>query len=1190
MRLPISMRLALGLAPALIALMVVGGVSLGSLKAVEQDQRWVRHTTEVLQRLGDAGTSLAEAESGARGYRLTGDEDFVEAYRASASRLHESLASLRVLVRDNAAQLGRLIELEPIVARRLKVLEALIARGEWTASRQDDAVRQLREISAQHAERSRVLLGAMREEELALLAQRSEQARRTGLVTGWLIGGVTGLTLLVVLIVLLMTARSILRPLQQIKLGAQRVGSGDYRHRVPVPDDEFGQVAEVFNRMTDQVRDREERLSQEDWIKSSLARFPPIFQAQHRLESFCRAVLAEIAAVMQLPHAVLYRRTRTDGEDVLLRCGSFAADGAPARIALGEGAAGQCAVDGRILELKPLPDGHVRVASALGASSPSEILVLPAVFEGHVKAVLELAFLRTPSSTERDFIERLMGGVAVALNGIEAREQLEAALEQSTQLTGDLQHKQEELSQSYEELEAQAEQLRHSSQLLREQQDELQQANDEYEQVNADLRQAAVQLEERSRQLETASAYKSEFLANMSHELRTPLNSLLILSQLLAENRERTLNDKQVQYARTIHAAGEDLLALISDILDLAKIESGTVELDVEDMPLAELLRSADSSFRALAESKGVQFELRLAPGVPPSVPADPRRLWQIVKNLLSNAFKFTSSGRVALSVEPAAAPQGEAGAWIAVAVTDTGIGIPADQLARIFESFHQGDRGTARKFGGTGLGLAISQRLAAMMGGRIEVRSTPGEGSCFTLVLPLRAEAVPAAATVALPAGPVAPTEAAPASRPPAGKTAAPEPAPVPGAAPAQPVPPQHADAHRCVMVAHRDPDFIHHVTCTARPRGFDVVAVSELGKIVTLCRRTHPTLVVLEASMGDDEGWVALGLLKQNAETRHVPVHLVCDRSQRERALRLGAASALPPASLTREVIEDVLGTHLERLARPYRRLLVVEDDEAQRLAILELIGNGDVKATGVGTAAAALEELRQTTYDCLVVDLGLPDMEGADLLAAMHEKLGVRCPPVVIYTGRDLTRADETRLKPVSEAIIVKGASSPERLLSETALLLSRQHSRLPERKQRMIERGNEEDPVLRGRRVLAVDDDVRNIFAITAALEAYGVEVLHADSGRAALDMVTAGEPLDAVLMDVMMPEMDGFEAMRRIRALAGRASLPMIAITAKAMPGDRQRCLDAGASDYLTKPVDMDRLRAMLRVWLTIAAP
>ena len=1175
MRLSIAARLALGLAPALLALLVVGGVSLASLKAVEEDQRWVRHTTEVLQRIGEAGTSLAEAESNARAYRLTGDAGFLEAYRSAATQLYQSLASLRALVRDNARQLARLGELDPIVAQRLEALEALIARESGVAARQDAAVSRLQEISKRHAERSRELLAALRHEELQLLARRSEQARNTGLLTSWLIGGVTLLTLLVVLVGLLMTARSILRSLQQLKLGAQRVGSGDYLHRVPVPPDEFGQVAEVFNRMTDQVRDREERLSQEDWIKSSLARFPPIFQAQRRLDSFCREVLSEIAAVMQVPHAALYRRTRDDGDDVLLRCGSFAADDAPARLAIGEGAVGQCAVEGRILELKPLPEGHVRITSALGASVPSEILVLPAVFEGTVNAVLELAFLRTPSSAEREFIERLMGGVAVALNGIEAREQLEEALDRSTRLAGDLQRKQEELSQSYEELEAQADQLRQSSHLLREQQDELQQANDEYEQVNADLRQAATELEERSRQLETASAYKSEFLANMSHELRTPLNSLLILSQLLAENRERTLNDKQVQYARTIHAAGEDLLALISDILDLAKIESGTVELDLEDMPLEELLRSADSSFRAMAESKGLQFELTAAPEVPRLVRVDPRRLWQIVKNLLSNAFKFTSHGRVALSVASSAGPAGQPGEWIAVTVADTGIGIPAEQLARIFESFHQGDRGTARKFGGTGLGLAISQRLARMMGGHIEVASTPGEGSRFTLYLPLRpgAESGPAVAPAA------APTEEAPA---PAPAIASAVPAPVPA--------PLQSDGSRCVMVAHRDAEFVHQVTRTARSRGFDVVAVSELGKIVALCRRTRPTLLVLEAAMDDDEGWVALGLLKQNPETRHVPVHLVCDRRQRERALQLGAASALQPASLTPDVIEDVLGSHLERLTRPYRRLLVVEDDEAQRHAILELIGNGDVKAYGVDSAAAALKELAQTTYDCVVVDLGLPDMEGADLLMAMHERMGAHCPPVVIYTGRDLTRAQEARLKPVSEAIIVKGANSPERLLSETALLLSRQHSRLPEPKQRMIERGNEKDPVLGGRRVLAVDDDVRNIFAITAALEAYGVEVLHADSGQAALEIVQTDDRLDAVLMDIMMPEMDGFEAMRRIRAMPGRTSMPLIAITAKAMPGDRQRCLDAGASDYLTKPVDMDRLRAMLRVWLTLAAP
>ncbi|WKB54447.1 response regulator [Eleftheria terrae] len=1181
MTLSIPMRLGLGLVPALLGLLIVGGVAFGRMEAIENDERWVTHTVEVMHSISDTASQLAEAESNARAYRLVGEQDYLQRFQSARIHLQTSIETLRQRIADNWEQQVRLSEFETMAQRRMGVLGRLVERGGARPAGIDQLSQDLQRESARLSERTREILSDLSEHERRLLQSRRQRAESTAESTRLLIAGTTALTLVVVALLLLLTVRSIVVPLRQLQQGAERVGGGDYHYRVPESRDEIGLVASMFNAMTAQVQQREERLSQEDWIQSSLARFMPLFQGQFRLQEFCHRALSELAPLVGAPYAVLYTRRKTGGEQGLDRCTTYGATDTPAHVELGQGLVGQCCAEARVMQLSPVPEGYARVSSALGAAPPVEILVLPAVYEHHVKAVIELGFVRRVTEVEREFLDRFMPSLAVVLNGLEAREALEAALSESNRLTASLQAKQTELTQSFDELEAQAEELRQSDSLLREQRERLQQANEEYEEANAELRHSTLALQDQARQLSAASAYKSEFLANMSHELRTPLNSLLILSQLLSENPEGTLNAKQVQYARTIHDAGEDLLALINDILDLAKIESGTVQIDTEDVSLAELIRSAEGTFRAMADSKGVGFQTRLDEQLPGAIQTDSRRVWQIVKNLLSNAFKFTEQGQVVFTIGPSAAPAGldeasEAaaqGAWVALAVRDSGIGIAPEQQERIFDSFHQGDRGTARKYGGTGLGLSISQKLAAMLGGTLRVQSKLGEGSVFTLYLPLKAAQFPAAAGEAVP-----PATATPAAQ-------LPSPTPAASAAARKQAAQQTA---RRLIVAFSDQRVVEQVTEIATAHSVETLTVSDLSQVASLCERSWPLMIVLEAAMDGEQGWVTLGVLKQNVRTRYVPVHLVCAPGERDRALRLGAASAIPSTGLSRSVLEGVLGPHLERLARPYRTLLVVEDDAVQRQAILDLIGNGDVYATGVGSGQQALDAMSATPFDCVVLDLGLPDMEGAELLARMHEQFDAHCPPVVIYTGRELTRAEEAALKPIAEAIIVKGARSPERLLGETALLLNRQELRLPETKQRMIERGHQEDPVLSGRRVLVVDDDMRNIFATTAALEAYGIVLQHAESGEEALRLLQEHDDLDAVLMDVMMPKMDGFEAMRRLRAMPGLQRLPVIAITAKAMPGDRQRCIDAGASDYLTKPVDMDRLRAMLRVFLTDA--
>ncbi|MDB6110925.1 MAG: two-component system sensor histidine kinase/response regulator, partial [Pedosphaera sp.] len=709
------------------------------------------------------------------------------------------------------------------------------------------------------------------------------------------------------------------------------------------------------------------------------------------------------------------------------------------------------------------------------------------------------------------------------------------------------------------------------------------------ERTNREIEQAREALEGKARQLVLTSKYKSEFLANMSHELRTPLNSLLILSQMLAENGGSNLTEKQVQYAQTIHSSGNDLLELINDILDLSKIESGAVEVDSTGVLFSELAQFVESTFRHLAENKHLDFHVRLDPQLPPVMITDLRRLEQVLKNLLSNAFKFTERGSVELKLKPATggwdagcAVLNEAASVIAFAVTDTGIGIAEDKQQIIFEAFQQAEAGTARKYGGTGLGLSISREIARLLGGSLQVESIPGQGSSFTLYLPA---SLPTEQTQAIlrqrQEGVVAPE--------PRPVIAGPEDAPVPGPLEAE------VDAvaddlanlqpgDLVLLIIEDDRNFARVLMEFAREKKFKVVVARNAARGIALAGQLKPAAITLDLHLPDNDGWLVLDRLKHDSNTRHIPIHIISVEDERERGLKLGAVSFLQKP-VTKETLLTALSQIIEFINRPIKNLLIVEDDAVQRQSLVELVGNGDVHTTAVGTGAEALAVLQTTHFDCLVLDLGLPDVNGVELIREIHKQLGRHSPPVIVYTGKELSRQEETELRKISDSIIIKNIRSPERLLDETALFLHRVQTKLPEARRRMIEQVQRSDSVLSGRKVLVVDDDVRNIFAITSALEGYQMQVFYAESGQAGIELLQKHPDMEAVLMDVMMPEMDGYEAIRRIRQLPQFKKLPIISVTAKAMKGDREKCLQAGASDYITKPVDMDQLRSLLRVWL-----
>ncbi len=988
---------------------------------------------------------------------------------------------------------------------------------------------------------------------------------------------------------------------------ATAVTKGDLTRSIAV--EAQGEVAELkdnINEMIRNLRDTTRKNMEQDWLKTNLAKFSRMLQGQRDLAAVSQLILSDLAPLVTAHHGVFYVVEAGTEEATLKLLASYAYKDrkhVSNEFRMGEGLVGQCAVERRMLLINQVPADYIQISSGLGEAPPHSIVVLPVLFEGEVKAVLELATFDQFDEIRLTFLEQLAESIGIVLNTMAANMRTEELLKQSQALTEGLQSQQEALTETNKRLEQQTRSLQKSEDLLRSQQDELQKTNleleekahllagqkAEVEQKNKEVEQAKVALEEKAEQLFLISKYKSEFLANMSHELRTPLNSLLILSQILSENAEGNLTSKQVGFAQTIHSSGSDLLDLINDILDLSKIESGTMAVDITTVPFAEMRKFVESTFRQVADLKTLNFEVDLDPNLPPAMQTDTKRLQQVLKNLLSNAFKFTERGGVSLRASVVTEgwnPEQEllnaSNTVIAFSVSDTGIGIPKEKHGVIFEAFQQGDGTTSRKYGGTGLGLSISRQITRLLGGEIRIESTPGAGSTFTLYLPLIYPAQPLETPSVDSEGSV-------------GAIVGDAPKPMVTASSRVVLAPvvERAvnddrgtieDGDRILLIAEDDPNFAQILLDLARERGFKGLVAQTADRTLALAREYQPTAVTLDLRLPDADGWTILDRLKHDASTRHIPVHIISVEENWQRGLRLGAIDFMTKPA-TKESLSQALTTLHEFVDRPVKRLLVVEDDVVQQQSIAELIGDGDVITTAVSTGADALEALQREAFDCMVLDLGLPDMTGFQLITRVKGEIGLRKLPTIIYTGKQLSKREEAELRRMAESVVIKDAQSPERLLDETALFLHRVTARLPESKRRMLEQLHRTDPTLSGRKALVVDDDVRNIFALTTFLERSEMKVMYAESGRDGIARLQETPDIDVVLMDVMMPEMDGYETMRAIREMPRFRNLPIIAVTAKAMKGDREKCIEAGASDYIAKPVDMDQLLSLLRVWL-----
>ncbi|TIT44362.1 MAG: response regulator [Mesorhizobium sp.] len=942
------------------------------------------------------------------------------------------------------------------------------------------------------------------------------------------------------------------------------VTKGDLTRSISV--EASGEVAALkdnINEMIRNLKDQTLKNAEQDWLKTNLARFSRMLQGERDLATVSRLIMSELAPLVNAQYGVFYVTNRDEDESYLELAASYGAESKAAikqRLDLREGLVGQSAADKRAIMLDNVPPDFLRVTSGLGSSSPANVIILPALFEDEVKAVIELASFGEFRDTHQSFLNQLMESVGIVLNTIAATMRTEGLLKQSQLLTSELQARQTELTKKQEELHATNEELQEKAQLLENEKKQV-------ENKNLEIEMARRALEEKAEQLALTSKYKSEFLANMSHELRTPLNSLLILSNLLATNQQGNLNDKQVEFARTINSAGTDLLSLINDILDLSKIESGTVSIDINDMPVAHLRQHMERTFRQLAADKGLGFAIKVDPALPETVRTDEKRLQQIVLNLLSNAFKFTSGGQVSLNfrLEKTGRRNGarQSARALAIAVTDTGIGIPEDKQKLIFEAFQQADGTTSRKYGGTGLGLSISREIARLLGGELRVESTPGKGSTFTLVIPIDGPRTTAATQPELlPATEAIATTAAPTGLPSAELM-------------------DDRDAisaeDRVVLIVEDDPTFGGLLLGLARSAGLKGVLSTAGSGTLALARKLVPDAITLDLGLADIDGWVLFDLLRHDPKTTGIPIHVISGADDIEGLATKGASSISTKPVSSDELMKVFQDIHSRKL-RVQRRVLVADADPERRLSLVETIRDGVTSVTAIGRAATA-DDIDLAAYDAVVLGLGRSAKDNAQALDELANQLSDGLPPLLFFAPHSDAIEQVLALNPAW--IDVPRAEN----FAQLALHIS---ATLPGglREDNGAGPGQAENRSnIAGAKVLIVDDDIRNIYSLTSVLETYDIEVLHAERGRDGIALLEENSDVDAALIDIMMPEMDGYETMRRIRNTPAIAHIPLISVTAKAMKGDRQKCLEAGASDYIAKPVDLDLLMALLRVWI-----
>jgi CheY-like chemotaxis protein len=1146
--------IAMAFAVALAIFALVGWLSYRNMSNARESDYWQNHTYVVIQQFDHLLGSIYNAQGSERGFLITGDEKYLQPYYRALDDIRTTQQSLRSMTKDNAVQQKRLDALDLAIQRKLNELQSTIDSYHRSGHAAAGAMVE-QHLSKDLTDDIRRLLAEAQGHERQLLQQRT--AKKEGDMVNSLralqFGGVLGFVILLLVYYIL------------TKEISQRASA----------------EAELLSRNQElQVgRDRERAQA---WIKNGINELNAKVRGDRRIEEMGADAILYLCRYINAGVGVMYQYEEESESLKIIANYAFTRDKAlHHRIGVGEGIAGEVARQKAPLTLKEVPADYLVVGSALGESSPRTLLALPLLHQNDLVGVMEVGVLQELTETEQEFLKQAAGLLGIAINLTLTRQQVNELLLQSQSQEEELRVQQEELQQTNEELEERA-------QLLEQQREQIQIKNREMEEANREIMRKAGEVEQISR-------YKSEFLANMSHELRTPLNSLMILSGQLMDNKEGNLTPKQVEYAATIKSSGSQLLNLINDILDLSKIEAGRIEFVYDAIPVTEVCAEVAATFRPLAEHKGLDLGIDIEQGVAETVRLDFQRTQQILKNLLSNAIKFTSEGAVLLRIyqpdprdNPLKVPA------IAFEVSDTGIGIPGDKRDLVFQAFQQADGSTSRKYGGTGLGLSISRQLARGMNGEIVLGGAEGKGSVFTLFLPLsQPEAREGTRHGTTPAQAPAPGvgEGAGLGHQGAPGRQAPRQQAPPGYQAPSPAPLQVADDRdrtapggRSILIIEDDPNFAKLLMERVRERGFAALVAHDGNTGIELAERYLPSAILLDVMLPGVDGWGVMQRLTDDVRIRHIPVHFITCQEEKQKAMAMGAIGFVTKP-VTAEQLDEVFSAVEGAVFRTLRKLLIVEDDKAQASALVALLEEREIAITVAETGTRAIELLGAEPFDCIVLDLGLSDMSGFDLLEHIRNLEESRRVPVIIHTGQELSLEETQRLQHYAESIIIKGAKSPERLLNEVTLFLHVMESKLPPDKQRMIRNTLDTETLLAGKKVLIVDDDMRNIFSLSSVLLDRGMQIVEAENGKVALQRLQEQPDINVVLMDIMMPEMDGYEATRQIRKDPRFARLPIIALTAKAMKGDREDCLRAGASDYISKPVDTERLLSLLRVWL-----
>lgn len=1154
--------------------------SFWSIQRLIANSKMVNHTNEVLLEVESIISAIKDAETGQRGYLLTFSPDFLAPYNGAYGRVTNSHNKLLALTSDNPVQQRNLAEVRRLYEIRFVQMRRVIAlfqRNSTASQRTAELKRGLVIMQNLRAQVDRVKAA-----ETGLLAERVQRQQLYITYTPFLL-------VVAAIISMLITAFAYVRIKTDLdhRIARQReerekylqtsrriavmedithkIAEGDYTVRSEdLEDDDLGRIGKALNTMTGALQQTFTTLQNQNWLQTGNARLSDAMRGERNLRKLAGNMIETLAGYLKAPLGTVYL---LESEGTYQLAGSYAAAGAPALIRSGEGLVGQAVKSRHPVVVDEVPENYARVRSSLGEARPTSLMVVPLWYADLCVGAVELGLLRKPDPLEITLLDQNRDAMAISVNAALDYRRLQDLLEETQAQSEELQSQQDELQNLNVELEMQAQKLQASEEELRVQQEELQQTNQELEERGKLLEERNDEIQTKVRELELTTRYKSEFLANMSHELRTPLNSILLLSRLLAENAEQNLNAEQIEYARVIQSSGNGLLGLIDEILDLSKIEAGQMKLDVHQVAVAEITDELRSLFAVMAREKGLEFSITVAADVPATVETDKQRLGQVLKNLISNALKFTAKGSVTLTIE-------RQDGQLSFRVADTGIGIPPEKQPIIFEAFQQADGSTKRKYGGTGLGLSISRELTKLLGGDIQLKSEVNRGSEFTVRIPFQPEQPSAPAPVAVQA-PVALTPR------PTGHARFISPH-IP-----EPIPDDRQlirEQDKVILIVEDDPNFAKALLDFARKKGYRGLVAVRGDEGLELATQYRPQGILLDIELPVMSGWEIMDALKANPQTRPIPVHIMSSHRMKNESLLKGAIDFVDKP-VAYDQLQDIFKKLEYVLNRNPKKVLIVEDNPKHARALAYFLETFNINSELKSDIREGVGALKQNEVDCVILDMGIPDSKAYETLDEARKTPGLENLPIIIFTGKSLSMSEELKIKKYADSIIVKTAHSYQRMLDEVSLFLHLVEESQPGGPQGPVKRQTGLKQVLANKTVLVADDDVRNIFSLSKALEQYNMTIIPALDGKEALEKLEENPSVDVVLLDMMMPQMDGYEAARKIRENPRWKSLPVIAVTAKAMTGDREKCIDAGASDYITKPVDVDQLLSLLRVWL-----